>query len=110
VLRGGRLSLCSFLRTFVGGRPVLLLDEPFGALDALTRAGLQGWLAGALDDEPRTTLLGTHDVEESLMLSHSIVVLTSRPGRTVLEREIRIDRSLSRRELVSSPEFVALKE
>jgi NitT/TauT family transport system ATP-binding protein len=109
-LSGGMRQRISFLRTLLAGKPVLLLDEPFGALDALTRAGLQEWLAGALDDEPRTTVLVTHDVEEALMLSHRLVVLTSRPGRIVLERDIHIDRSLTRRELVSSPEFVALKE
>lgn len=109
-LSGGMRQRISFLRTLLAGKEVLLLDEPFGALDALTRAGLQEWLGGALDQEPKTTLLVTHDVEEALLLSQRVVVLTSRPGRIVLELDVAVDRSLNRRELVSSPEFVGLKE
>ena len=56
----------AFLRTLLSGKPVLLLDEPFGALDAITRAELQEWLVSVLADEPRTVLLVTHDVEEVL--------------------------------------------
>ena len=55
------------------GRPVLCLDEPFGALDALTRAQMQRWLAGALAREPRTVLLVTHDVEEAVVLADRVV-------------------------------------
>ena len=75
----------AFARTLLAGRPVLCLDEPFGALDALTRADLQGWLAAALADEPRTVLLVTHDVEEAAVLADRIVVLSPRPGRIVAE-------------------------
>src|SRR3954471_22321908 len=64
-LSGGMRQRVAFLRTLLAGRPVLCLDEPFGALDALTRAQLQGWLARALAREPRTVLLVTHDVEEA---------------------------------------------
>ena len=70
----------AFLRTLLAGRPVLCLDEPFGALDALTRAQLQRWLAGALVREPRTVLLVTHDVEEAVLLADRIVLLSPRPG------------------------------
>ena len=73
----------AFLRTLLAGRPLLCLDEPFGALDALTRAQLQRWLAGALVREPRTVLLVTHDVEEAVLLADRIVLLSPRPGRVV---------------------------
>ena len=56
----------AFLRTLLSGKPVLCLDEPFGALDAITRAEMQGWLAQALAREPRTVVLVTHDVEEAV--------------------------------------------
>ena len=58
----------AFLRTLLAGKDVLLLDEPFGALDAITRAELQEWLDDVLASEPRTMLLVTHDVEEALLL------------------------------------------
>ena len=58
----------AFLRTLLAGKPVLLLDEPFASLDAITRAEMQEWLAGALAAEPRAAILVTHDVEEALYL------------------------------------------
>ena len=64
-LSGGMRQRVAFVRTLLAGKPVLALDEPFGALDALTRHDMQAWLAGALAREPRTVLLVTHDVEEA---------------------------------------------
>src|SRR5690606_28023863 len=61
-LSGGMRQRIAFLRTLLAGKPVLLLDEPFGALDAITRADMQEWLATALTAEPRTMVLVTHDV------------------------------------------------
>jgi ABC-type nitrate/sulfonate/bicarbonate transport system ATPase subunit len=84
-LSGGMRQRVAFARTLLSGKPVLCLDEPFGALDALTRADLQVWLAGALAAEPRTVLLVTHDVEEAAVLADRIVVLSQRPGRVVAE-------------------------
>jgi NitT/TauT family transport system ATP-binding protein len=109
-LSGGMRQRISFLRTLLAGKDVLLLDEPFGALDALTRAQAQQWLLSALDAEPRTTLLVTHDVEEAILLCERIIVLSMRPGRIVLERPVDIDRTPPRREIISSPEFVRIKE
>ena len=62
---------------------MLLLDEPFAALDAITRAEMQQWLADALAAAPRTVVLVTHDVEEALFLSDRVAVLSQRPGRVV---------------------------
>jgi NitT/TauT family transport system ATP-binding protein len=87
-LSGGMRQRVAFARTLLSGKPVLCLDEPFGALDALTRADLRDWLAETLAREPRTVLLVTHDVEEAALLADRIVVLSPRPGRIVEELAI----------------------
>ena len=84
-LSGGMRQRVAFARTLLSGRPVLCLDEPFGALDALTRRDMQEWLAQALEREPRTVLLVTHDVEEALKLADRVLVVSPRPGRVVAE-------------------------
>jgi ABC-type nitrate/sulfonate/bicarbonate transport system ATPase subunit len=84
-LSGGMRQRVAFARTLLTGKPVLLLDEPFAALDAITRADLQGWLCGALAAEPRTTVLVSHDVEEALFVADRVLVLSGRPGRIVWE-------------------------
>jgi NitT/TauT family transport system ATP-binding protein len=104
-LSGGMRQRVAFLRTLLPGRPVLLLDEPFGALDSITRASMQQWLADALAQEPRTVLLVTHDVEEAVFLADRVAVLSPRPGRVVAEIEVELDRPRD----TTSPEFVAVK-
>jgi NitT/TauT family transport system ATP-binding protein len=84
-LSGGMRQRVAFLRTLLAGKEVLLLDEPFARLDALTREELQGWLADALDQEPRTVVLVTHDVDEALRLCRRTVVLSARPARVLLD-------------------------
>jgi NitT/TauT family transport system ATP-binding protein len=84
-LSGGMRQRVAFLRTLLAGKGVLLLDEPFASLDALTREELQAWLVAALDEEPRSALLVTHDVDEALRTCPRIAVLSGRPGRVVLE-------------------------
>jgi NitT/TauT family transport system ATP-binding protein len=86
----------AFVRTLLAGRPVLCLDEPFGALDALTRQRMQEWLAAALAEEPRTVLLVTHDVEEAVLLADEIVLLSPRPGRVVERIEVHLPRPRAR--------------
>ena len=105
-LSGGMRQRVAFLRTLLSGRPVLCLDEPFGALDALTRAQMQRWLAGALVREPRTVLLVTHDVEEAVLLADRIVLLSPRPGRVVETLEVGLPRPRER----SDPAVVELRE
>ena len=97
-LSGGMRQRVAFLRTLLAGRPVLCLDEPFGALDALTRAQMQRWLADALAREPRTVLLVTHDVEEAVLLADRIVLLSPRPGRVVETLEVDLPRPRGRTE------------
>ena len=106
-LSGGMRQRVAFMRTLLPGRPVLLLDEPFGALDAITRGSMQRWLAGALDAEPRTVILVTHDVEEALLLSDRVAVLSPRPGRVVAELEVPMPRS---ERTVSDPSLLELRE
>jgi ABC-type nitrate/sulfonate/bicarbonate transport system ATPase subunit len=108
-LSGGMRQRVAFMRTLLAGRPVLLLDEPFGALDAITRGAMQDWLASTLEAEPRTVLLVTHDVEEALVLGDRVAILSPRPGRVVAELRVPFPRPRARRELVTSPELAELK-
>ena len=105
-LSGGMRQRVAFLRTLLAGRPVLCLDEPFGALDALTRLQMQRWLADALAREPRTVLLVTHDVEEAVLLADRVVLLSPRPGRVVDVLEVGLPRPRER----DDPAVVALRE
>ena len=109
-LSGGMRQRVAFLRTLMAEKDVLLLDEPFGALDSITRSQMQEWLAGALEEVPRTVLLVTHDVDEALLLCQRVVVLSPRPGRIVAELDVVFPRRPTRRETITSPEFSALKE
>jgi NitT/TauT family transport system ATP-binding protein len=109
-LSGGMRQRVAFLRTFAPGKPVLALDEPFAALDAITRAEMQGWLAATLRGEPRTVVLVTHDVEEALYLSDRVVVLSPRPARIVAELPSPAPRAADRDTAVTAPEFVAARE
>jgi ABC-type nitrate/sulfonate/bicarbonate transport system ATPase subunit len=105
-LSGGMRQRVSFLRTLLAGKPVLALDEPFAALDAITRIQMQGWLAHVLESEPRTVILVTHDVEEAVVLGDRVVVMSPRPGRAVSE----IDVALSRPRKRTDPAVVELRE
>jgi len=105
-LSGGMRQRVAFVRTLLAGKPVLALDEPFAALDALTRQEMQGWLARALADEPRTVVLVTHDVEEAIVLGDRVVVMSPRPGRAVAELEIDLPRPRHRTDAA----VVALRE
>jgi ABC-type nitrate/sulfonate/bicarbonate transport system ATPase subunit len=84
----------------------LALDEPFAALDALTRADTQAWLGQALAEAPRTVLLVTHDVEEAVVLADRVAVMSSRPGRIIAE----IDNPLVRPRRRTDPALVQLRE
>ncbi len=88
-LSGGMRQRLALIRTFLSHRDVLLLDEPLGALDLLTRATLQDWLFSVWSELRKTILLVTHDVEEALLLSDKVLVLTERPAH--VDRELRVE-------------------
>jgi ABC-type nitrate/sulfonate/bicarbonate transport system ATPase subunit len=105
-LSGGMRQRVSFLRSLLAGKPVLALDEPFAALDAITRAEMQGWLVSVLASEPRTVVFVTHDVEEAVMLGDRVVVMSPRPGRAVAEVEVAVSRPRRR----TDPALITLRE
>ena len=107
-LSGGMRQRAAFLRTMLSGRGTVLLDEPFGALDALTRAEMQTWLAELLRTEPRSTLLVTHDIDEAIILADRIVVLGERPAHVIHIESIELPRPRARA-IVTEPRFVAHK-
>jgi ABC-type nitrate/sulfonate/bicarbonate transport system ATPase subunit len=100
-LSGGMRQRAALLRTIVQDREMLLLDEPFGALDALTRASMQRWLEEMWRQFQWTALLVTHDVREAVFLSDRIYVLSERPARVVREIEVPIPRPRSLADLAS---------
>jgi NitT/TauT family transport system ATP-binding protein len=109
-LSGGMRQRVAFLRTLVAGKPVLALDEPFASLDAISRAEMQEWLAGALRADGRTVLLVSHDLEEALYLADRVLVLSARPGRQVAELRAPDPRAADRDGAVTDPAFVAARE
>jgi NitT/TauT family transport system ATP-binding protein len=109
-LSGGMRQRVAFLRTLLAEKPLLLLDEPFGALDSIVRAQMQEWLLAVLRDTSRTMVLVTHDVEEALYLCDRVVVLSSRPGRVVLTLGVDPHPEMSRREVIAQPAFVEAKD
>ncbi len=104
-LSGGMRQRVAFLRTMLAERPLLLLDEPFGALDALNRLALQTWLLDRLAREPRSVLLVTHDIDEAVFLADRVIVLSARPGRIVHIEPIDLPRPRQRAMLTSEAFF-----
>ncbi|MDY7103160.1 MAG: ABC transporter ATP-binding protein [Actinomycetota bacterium] len=107
-LSGGMRQRVALLRTFLQPRPILLLDEPFGALDALTRRDLQQWLQGVWASDGRTVMLVTHDVDEAITLADRVVVLSPRPARVLADEAIDLGRP-RRPDDVTDPRFVEHK-
>ena len=107
-LSGGMRSRAAFLRTVLLGKPAMLLDEPFGALDGITRSELQQWLLEVWSEVGSTVALITHDVAEAVFLADRVYVMTPRPGRiaTVIEIDLPRPRTLAVQE---SPQFGALE-
>ncbi|PGW27198.1 ABC transporter ATP-binding protein [Bacillus cereus] len=108
-LSGGMRQRVSFIRTLLIGGEILLLDEPFSALDALTKASLQEWLFEQWKEWEKTILFITHDVEEALFLSNRIFVVENQPITTLTEKIVPLDRNRTRKDLYK-PEVLALKD
>lgn len=105
-LSGGMRQRVAFARTLLSGKDVLLLDEPFASLDGITRAELQEWIGPLLQDEKRTSILVTHDLEEAIYLCDRVIVLSPRPARVVATVEAPDTVGRNRLEAIASPEFI----
>jgi ABC-type nitrate/sulfonate/bicarbonate transport system ATPase subunit len=108
ILSGGMRQRAAFLRTVLADREVILLDEPFGALDAMTRANMQEWLLQLWESWEKTVIMVTHDVEEAVLLSDRVYVLTARPGRVKMVLPVDLPRP-RRYEMVTEEAFVKMK-
>lgn len=109
VLSGGMQQRVSFLRALLMKRDLMCLDEPFAALDALTRADMQKWLLELWEADRRSVLFITHSIEEALLLSDRIYVLSAAPARVV--REIVVPFARPRRgDVWTDPAFISLKQ
>lgn len=106
-LSGGMRKRASLARTLVYNPPVVLMDEPFGALDAETRAQLQGDLLRLWQAERKTILFVTHDINEAIALGDRVVVLSGSPGRIVLQRDIDIVRPRDPELIFKAPSFAS---
>lgn len=108
-LSGGMRQRAALLRTYMFSRDILLLDEPFGGLDAITRSKMQTWLLGIIEKIQASVLFITHDIEEAIYLSDRIYVLTERPAK--IKDEVSIPLSKPReREIVTSLQFNRIKK
>ena len=107
-LSGGMRQRVAFMRTLVTRHQLLLLDEPFGALDAQTRLDMQRWLLDVWRESGRTVLFITHDVDESIFLSDRILVMSPRPGRIVADLANTLARP-HEIDILTDPTFVELK-
>ena len=107
-LSGGMKQRCAIARAYAVNPSILLMDEPFGALDALTRVRLQEQLLQTWSQERRTVMFITHDVDEAVFLANRVVVMAARPGRIfdVVEVDLPYPRT---EEMRLSPEFAALR-
>jgi ABC-type nitrate/sulfonate/bicarbonate transport system ATPase subunit len=108
-LSGGMKQRANFLKTYLTSRDIMLLDEPFGALDSITRRKMQKWLLDLTKEMNSTILFITHDIEEAILLSNRIYVISEKPA--VINGEINVNLPKERNEdIVTSDEFVAIKK
>ncbi|MFP3913836.1 MAG: ABC transporter ATP-binding protein [Actinomycetota bacterium] len=107
-LSGGMRQRAALARTFLSGDDILLLDEPFGALDSLTRLQMQAWLLDIWQESAASVLFVTHDVDEAIRLSDRVYVLTSRPAAVATIVEVDLPRP-RHYDTVLTPEFAQLK-
>src|SRR6266852_3947515 len=108
-LSGGMRQRAALLRTLLFDTDVILLDEPFGALDAQTKLKMQEWLMQLWSDFNKTVLFVTHDVEEAIYLSDEVYVMGTRPGRIIATIPVPLARPRVRTSALT-PDFVAIKE
>lgn len=108
---GGMKQRIGIARAFAMEPRILLMDEPFGALDALTRAALQDELLGVMQKTGATVVMVTHDVDEAVLLSDRVVMLTNGPAATIGEiLEVQLDRPRNRLALADAPEYIRCRQ
>jgi len=107
-LSGGMRQRVALMRTLAVHKDVMLLDEPFGALDSQTRLRMQQWLLDVWQDQQRTVLFITHDVDEAIFLSDRVHVMSARPGAFRASYDIDLPRPRSI-EILTSPAFIEMK-
>jgi len=108
-LSGGMQQRTAIARALANDPKILLLDEPFGALDNQTRVLMQEMLLGIWERDQKTVLFVTHDIEEAIFLGSRVLVMSARPGRIKADIKIELPHPRSYK-VKTSPEFVALKE
>ncbi|MBS5937004.1 ABC transporter ATP-binding protein [Clostridium sp.] len=108
-LSGGMKQRANFLKTYLTSNDIMLLDEPFGALDSITRRKMQRWLMDLTKDMNSTILFITHDIEEAILLSNRIYVISEKPA--VIKGEVIVDLPKERNdEIVTSEKFIEIKK
>lgn len=107
-LSGGMRQRAALLRTYLMKGDIMLLDEPFGALDEITRMQMQDWLLDVWESHKKTVLFVTHDIDEAIFLSDRVFVMSARPGRIVKELKILFPRPRDR-EMYLSSQFLTYK-
>lgn len=108
MLSGGMRQRAALLRTYMQGRQVMLLDEPFSAIDGITRANMHSWYRSIVDKHRLSTILITHDIEEAVSLSDRIYIMSGKPGKIV--DELCIERDGSLQEFMLSEKFLQYKK
>ncbi|HOV25156.1 MAG TPA: ABC transporter ATP-binding protein [Pseudobacteroides sp.] len=108
-ISGGMRQRAGLLRTFLMNNDTMLLDEPFGALDEITRMNMQEWLLNVLSEHKKSVLFITHDIEEAIFLSDRVYVLSDRPATVIKTLDIEFPRPRTR-EMLSSNEFLKYKD
>ena len=108
-LSGGMRQRAALLRTFLIGSPIMLLDEPFGALDAITRSNMQDWLLKIWQTHKKSVLFVTHDIDEAIYLSDRIYVMSERPGHIVHQLKVDFDRPRSK-EILLTEQYLDYKK
>ena len=109
-LSGGMQQRCQIARVLTNDPEIILMDEPFGALDALTRERMQNELLAIWREGRKTVLFITHDVDEAVFLGTRVLVMSARPGRVVLDLPVQLGGGWAGAELRSLPQFVQLRD
>lgn len=108
-LSGGMKQRANFLKTYLTSKDIMLLDEPFGALDSMTRRKMQRWLLDLTKEMNSTILFITHDIEEAILLSNRIYIISEKPA--IIKGEIKVNLPKERNEnIVTTEEFINIKK